>query len=540
MACCYIFMGNPKGGALEDMKVNSDEIHFLNALPSYENKVPSHVIVTTQTLSSKFLSTVPPLNPIWLLALLGTKAYSYNYWDGLYDNKPNDIAVPDLSQKAGLELPYYSYVSDQWHGSTTEPNNQVYNEFVRLLNADPDNKSTFTRDGFKPPVLKVPYGLSRPIRVDSSNASLNITSPTLRSEFQTNSNITVNFNYTSIDSLVLIIGSLTNPLNVYQINSPANSISIPIPKEYFGNTEILIVGFNKNGYAAMDSVKINVSTLATLDSIFSNPQSITVIRTHNTLINTYGYFSDSVTINLTGASGLTYTLKTNKASFNAPNEILGLANGYDTLTISYFGKSTVIPIQILDSSEWISSEEFTLPIQLTSFTGRLNSPQIFLNWASENEFNSSHFDIERSADGNNFYKIGNINSIGSSVIVNKYQYIDNQHPAAAVIFYRLKMVDKDGKFTYSNVIAIKRNGLSSSFKIFPNPANEILYLQASGNNEFGTLQIFDGSGRNLKEDRIYLRNNTSISINIKALPNGVYYLLLKSKTINERQKFVKQ
>lgn len=531
------FMGDPLGGALEDLRANSPEVESLNV--SNENKVPSHAIETTQTLSSAFFQKVPAFNPqFWLVALLGTKAFSYAYWDGLYDHRSNDIAVEDISQQGGLQLPYYTFIDNQWHGSTSDPNIDVYNEFVRLLNTNPDDINTFTRGGFKPPKLTLPSDLKTPTHV--SDASLHITSPTLGSDFQSNSNLNVNFNYSSVDSLILIIGSLTNPINVYQINSPANSISIPIPQNYFGNTEILILGFNQNGYAAMDSVNINISTSATIDSIFSNPESIKVIRTHGALFSTYGLFTDSITRNLTGATGLTYLLKTNKASFQAPNQILGLANGYDTLTISYSGKSVSVPIEILDSSEWINPGDFILSLELINFTASLNTNQIFLNWTSAHEFNSSHFDIERSIDGTKFSKIGSVNAIGNTIAQNDYHFIDNQIPVSSIIYYRLKIVDQDGKFVYSNVIIIRVDNHLINSIIFPNPANNLLNIQLNGYKGKVSFKIFDYQGKKVKEENIVTNGPFTSGLNIKSLPAGIYFVWVGNKDKKEKIPFVKQ
>ena len=107
-------------------------------------------------------------------------------------------------------------------------------------------------------------------------------------------------------------------------------------------------------------------------------------------------------------------------------------------------------------------------------------------------------------------------------------------------FFRLKIVDADEKFTYSKIVAIRFDGNNNALQIFPNPAEDILHVQVTGSNEKAILQIIDQSGRKVKEERIILNGTSSFSIDIEELSKGAYNLLLKSSTLNEHQKFIKQ
>jgi hypothetical protein len=79
----------------------------------------------------------------------------------------------------------------------------------------------------------------------------------------------------------------------------------------------------------------------------------------------------------------------------------------------------------------------------------------------------------------------------------------------------------------------------NSLQIFPNPAEDILYVQLNGRNETATLQITDALGRRLNEEKISLNGSTSFSVDIKDLPKGVYHLLLRSSTGLYQHKFLK-
>ncbi len=164
-----------------------------------------------------------------------------------------------------------------------------------------------------------------------------------------------------------------------------------------------------------------------------------------------------------------------------------------------------------------------------------------INWQTTSEINASFYAIERSADGTTFSKIGQVSVLSNSFSAKNYLYTDVQ-PLQGANYYRLKMTDADGKFTYSKIVAVKMDGKSSTLQIYPNPAKNILNVQVNGNdlNEDATLQIIDISGRKVKEERINLKGRASVSIDITGLSKGTYNVLLKGRSLNEQEKFVKE
>jgi hypothetical protein len=81
---------------------------------------------------------------------------------------------------------------------------------------------------------------------------------------------------------------------------------------------------------------------------------------------------------------------------------------------------------------------------------------------------------------------------------------------------------------------------NTSFKIFPNPAKDILHVKVSGVNETAFIEIMDMTGRKLITQKVVLNGSVSVSVDINNLPKGTYNLSLKGKTINKHQKFVKE
>ncbi|MCS3799085.1 T9SS type A sorting domain-containing protein [Niastella sp. OAS944] len=178
-----------------------------------------------------------------------------------------------------------------------------------------------------------------------------------------------------------------------------------------------------------------------------------------------------------------------------------------------------------------------LPLTLLNFSAIDKETEVQLQWQTSQEENTASFTIERSADGKKYENIGSV-AAASNNLVNNYTYKDAQ-PVTGTAFYRLKMIDKDGRFTNSRMVSVTRNGRAQPLQVSPSPAKELLNVQATG-TETVQLQITDATGRIWQQQHINLNGKTSASINIQALPAGVYYLLVKGKQIQQVQQFVKQ
>ncbi len=167
-----------------------------------------------------------------------------------------------------------------------------------------------------------------------------------------------------------------------------------------------------------------------------------------------------------------------------------------------------------------------LPLTLLSFDGRREDKSIKLTWITTNETNVSHFDVQRSFNGSEFEAVETVQA-ENSVAINQYETLDNALQAVnatANIFYRLKMVDADGKFSYSKVVMIqplKQTG----FSVFPNPANSgKVFIKVDGyNNRRITVNIQDVTGK------IYRTMNAApvagnIALDVKNVAAGMYFV----------------
>ncbi|MCW3126480.1 MAG: hypothetical protein JWO03_2138 [Bacteroidetes bacterium] len=118
----------------------------------------------------------------------------------------------------------------------------------------------------------------------------------------------------------------------------------------------------------------------------------------------------------------------------------------------------------------------TLPVQLLSFTGEKYNETTKLDWSTASEINNDHFDIERSTDGSNWEKIGEVKGNGNTNERIDYSMVD-ENPVTGANYYRLKQVDFDGKFEYSNIVVVdfgteqNHAAVTTVMNIYPNPLN---------------------------------------------------------------------
>ena len=178
-----------------------------------------------------------------------------------------------------------------------------------------------------------------------------------------------------------------------------------------------------------------------------------------------------------------------------------------------------------------------LPLNMISFKGSLRENIAGLTWSTSNEFNTSGFDVERSTDGEHYTTLGWVNSVGKDA-VNNYSYNDKSIVKGNKYYYRLKQVDKDGKFTYSSVVIIAYLGGDNWVNIYPNPVKNNLYIQKqNGSNTNTSIVITDASGKVVYQNISSL--STTLDIETSTWSRGVYFVKVNSNEGSSTVKIVK-
>ncbi len=174
----------------------------------------------------------------------------------------------------------------------------------------------------------------------------------------------------------------------------------------------------------------------------------------------------------------------------------------------------------LSQSDCDDQQLFVLPIELVSFEAKPDHHIIEVEWETGAEEYASHFELEYSIDGEIFNRIGRVEAVG---IANHYAYdFVGRDP---VIYLRLKMVDADGSYTYSNVVVVKLP--VQGVVVFPNPVSAGQRVQVMSDGPLGELVLYNAIGR-----EVWRANIQETSAQIPALIPGVYFL--KDRKVSRR------
>lgn len=204
---------------------------------------------------------------------------------------------------------------------------------------------------------------------------------------------------------------------------------------------------------------------------------------------------------------------------------------FDLNTSSACDPITICPMLFCNTS--ICST--TLPIELLSFEANCNEGNTLLTWVTTTEINNDYFVIEKSSDGKNFYEIATRKGAGNSNTIIKYSITDDDISASAT-YYRLKQVDYDGGYSYSNTIINNCN--ANSFSIYPNPANKTLNIKWDHFQQNTQAIITNALGEIVVKTTL---NSPLSAINIESLAKGFYQIeLTDNNQLRSIKKFIKQ
>ena len=128
------------------------------------------------------------------------------------------------------------------------------------------------------------------------------------------------------------------------------------------------------------------------------------------------------------------------------------------------------------------------------FTAQKQSNTSLLKWTTEQESNTDKFIVERSGDGRTYTSIGEVKAAGNSTIENAYQLTD-QHPINGNNIYRIKEMDKEGRFNLSDLRSLNFADLKPYIQISPNPATNIVTIKIPGNTQNLTVRLLSTGGQ---------------------------------------------
>ncbi|MFY8019766.1 MAG: reprolysin-like metallopeptidase [Bacteroidia bacterium] len=172
----------------------------------------------------------------------------------------------------------------------------------------------------------------------------------------------------------------------------------------------------------------------------------------------------------------------------------------------------------------LSGSITTLPVKLIRFNATKEESKIVLNWTSASEINSDVFEIEKLDNATGFKQIGKVQAAGFSNRNRNYTFNDYSILNESELFYRLKMVDKDGSFEYSPIASVLVDELNTELSVSPNPNKGLMWVQWENQNEF-TFELLDIHGVTIMKGQ---SDKSSVELDVPSQYKGLFVLICKS------------
>ena len=172
-----------------------------------------------------------------------------------------------------------------------------------------------------------------------------------------------------------------------------------------------------------------------------------------------------------------------------------------------------------------------IPVELISFTASANNNIVSLNWSTATELNNAGFEVQRKTNNLDWNSIGFIKGYGTTTTQNKYSYTD-QSPLSGSNIYRLKQVDYDGTFEYSQEVEIEI--VPSEYVLhqnYPNPFNPTTTINFSlPKEDFVNLTIYNSLGEKVATllDGVLSGGSHALTFDATGLASGLYILKMSS------------
>ncbi|MDO6391609.1 T9SS type A sorting domain-containing protein [Pontibacter sp. BT731] len=183
-----------------------------------------------------------------------------------------------------------------------------------------------------------------------------------------------------------------------------------------------------------------------------------------------------------------------------------------------------------------------LPVELVYFTATVRNNQAHLEWLTASELDNDRFEIERSLDARSFEKVGTVKGKGTTSLETKYQFTDRT-PVQGTVYYRLRQVDVDGQFAYSNVIAVNAKGLARELatQAYPNPFQDVIKVTLTvPEAQVAAMTIYDINGRRVMAKDMDLDAGVNVlELQLGQLQTGMYILKVVGEGMESTTRIMK-
>ncbi len=281
------------------------------------------------------------------------------------------------------------------------------------------------------------------------------------------------------------------------------------------NDGVLIQNYENEGFWEINPTADNYSS-----SINGTPYTITLQMKNLTTVN------DRSTVRIIKAAGnnnpalhhstwtaLTFGANPISGNLNTDFTVTGTTTGF-----SWFGAG--------------SGNGNPLPVELTSFNGACDNGIINLTWQTASEFNSSHFDVEKSRDGENWQLLTTVPSAGTSNELITYQAAD-ENATDGNNYFRLRQVDIDGTEKLYDPINVSCAEVTTGyFSSYPNPSGTSFQVIVNNKELLGNciMNIVDAAGKVIEQRQIEVKDGINMFVINQELTPGIYFLNVTNGT----------
>jgi hypothetical protein len=251
-----------------------------------------------------------------------------------------------------------------------------------------------------------------------------------------------------------------------------------------------------------------------------------------------------------GGGGVVYSNMAVNIASTVNGGPYGISQG-STVTDSFNATSgnpglmtTLFPLNQLPPNMQIC-QSIVLPVSILDFSATyVSANNVKVSWSTTDEINASYYEVERSTDQTNFISVAQVNASESVNPVHTYNVNDQLYNISGnTVYYRLRIVDNDGKYNYSKVIPVKLGEPENNLSVYPNPVDNYAILNLFADKPgTGMMRLIDNSGRTILTKSFTATNgNNSILIDeLGHLPKGIYVIQVMFDNNLYNQKIVKK
>lgn len=285
------------------------------------------------------------------------------------------------------------------------------------------------------------------------------------------------------------------------------------------------LAINCDGSAYIVDVEFGISSTPILKTLDLNTAATTAIGTDLGLADVTGYSQDLAFNPETGDLYWGAYWSSGFFSSGGSFRLIDITNGTSTEITPLGQYTSYISFSINGLCDIV-------PVELTSFSANVDNNLVTLNWSTATELNNSGFEIERKSQNTEWNRIGFVAGSGTTTESRSYSFVDNSLPVGS-FSYRLKQIDYDGTFEYSNTVEVVTS-IPVQYSLdqnYPNPFNPSTKIRFTIPEASAvSLKVFNAIGEEVANlvNEVYESGTNEIVFNASNLTSGIYFVRMEA------------